>query len=169
MEEIETWKSIAGYEGIYEVSNCGNVKSLNYRTTGNQNLLSLFLTGLRKRRYRLVHLSIAGKAKKMQVHRLVAMAFVPNPENLPCVNHIDNDPLNNHATNLEWCTVRYNTSHGYGFRKTSSKYTGVIWFKNANKWRAKIRIKGKDKYLGYYENEIDASIAYQTALSNLKD
>lgn len=116
MEEI--WKDIKDYEGLYEVSNLGRVRSLNYNKTGEIRLLKVqkhsdgyLQVGLRK----------DGKQKLYTVHRLVCEAFIPNPDGLPCVNHIDEDKTNNHVWNLEWCTVKYNTNYGTGIERRSKR------------------------------------------------
>lgn len=103
MEEI--WKDIPGYEGLYQVSNCGQVRSIK---NGRTRLLSQS----RRKGYFAVDLSKNGKAKTQSVHRLVAMAFVPNPCNFPEVNHRDETVSNNTADNLEWCTSAYNNAYG---------------------------------------------------------
>jgi hypothetical protein len=99
----EIWKPILGFEGKYLISSYGNVFSLN--KGGSMYLHS-------KRGYKVVELYLSkGKYKKFLVHRLVAIAFIPNPENKPFINHIDNDGLNNDISNLEWCTPRENVHH----------------------------------------------------------
>lgn len=103
MDEI--WKDIVGYEGLYQVSNKGRVKSLRYYGGNNEQIKSL---GLRSDGYLNVSLSKNGKAISKSVHRLVAVAFIPNPENLEMVNHIDENKENNCVENLEWCTRSYN-------------------------------------------------------------
>lgn len=105
MQEI--WKDIKGYEGLYQVSNYGRVKSLNYRRTGKEQLMK---PTLQNKGYFWVMLY---KPNKLYlIHRLVAKAFIPNPDNLPCVNHKDENPTNNHVDNLEWCTYGYNINYG---------------------------------------------------------
>ena len=99
MQEI--WKDIKGYEGLYQVSNLGNVKSLKT----NKNLYSSNAKG-----YRRVGL-FKGKRKGYSIHRLVAQAFIPNPENKPCVNHKDCNRANNNVNNLEWCTHKENNNY----------------------------------------------------------
>lgn len=101
----EIWKDIKGYEGIYQVSNLGNVKSLNYNRSHKERLLKPTPT---KRGCLIVEL----KSKAYQVHRLVAQTFIPNPNNLPQVNHIDENTSNNIVSNLEWCDAKYNSNHG---------------------------------------------------------
>ena len=106
MEEI--WKDIVGYEGLYQVSNLGNVRSLNYGGRGYVRCL----TPKCSTRGRLwVELKKAGTKRPMQIHRLVGIAFIPNPHNLPQINHKDENPKNNQADNLEWCTAAYNVKY----------------------------------------------------------
>lgn len=107
MENI-IWKPVVGYEGLYEVSNCGDVRSLRFR---NQKLTKDLTQRTNNKGYKMVYLSEKGKTKLVLVHRLVAMAFVDNPQNYPIVNHKDENPLNNNADNLEWCTYSYNRTY----------------------------------------------------------
>lgn len=104
----EIWKPVVGYEGLYEVSNLGNVRSLNWRNTGE--VRNLYL---KKQRYgyRQVELYFKNKPKMVTVHRLVATAFIPNPNNLPQINHKDLDKTNNNVENLEWVTASENAKH----------------------------------------------------------
>ena len=113
----EIWKAIPGYEGIYEVSNQGRVRSLPRvirMDSGIGNFYNYHHNGkvlkLRINNKGYCYVSLCGK--KVLVHRLVAMAFVPNPDNLSCVNHKDENPKNNNAENLEWCTFQYNLDYG---------------------------------------------------------
>ena len=102
MQEI--WKDIKGYEGLYQVSNLGNVYSIK-----NNKLLKLHIS---HKGYVVVCLYKNNKQHTQQIHRLIAQAFIPNPNNLPCVNHKDENPGNNDFRNLEWCTYKYNNNYG---------------------------------------------------------
>ena len=102
----ESWKDKKDYEGIYQVSNCGRVKSIKF---GKERILKLTKD---KDGYLIVNLYKNNKSKTFKVHRLVAEAFLPNPDNLPLINHKDEDKSNNIVSNLEWCDVKYNTNYG---------------------------------------------------------
>ena len=104
----EIWKDIAGYEGKYQVSNLGRVKSLHYNKTNKERLLTLGDF----RGYLHVGLSKYSHKKMFYIHRLVAQAFIENPYNFPQVNHKDEDKTNNCVDNLEWCTAKYNSNYG---------------------------------------------------------
>lgn len=108
MELQEVWKDIQGYEGKYEVSNKGNVKSINYLNTGVNKNLKLNRT---RRGYTYVRLCKNGAAKYCLVHRLVGFHFLENEHNYPQINHIDGIRDNNHVSNLEWCTAKQNQQH----------------------------------------------------------
>lgn len=113
---MEKWKPIKGYEGIYEVSNKGRIKG---RTQFREWFTPLSLT-LMNNGYLRARLYKNGRSKAYSVHRLVAEAFIPNPDNLPIVNHKDEDRTNNCAENLEWCTSKYNSQYSRDRRKRST-------------------------------------------------
>lgn len=115
---VEIWKDIEGYCGCYQVSNFGNVKSLNYMHTGREKILKVEKT---KCGYLRVIFCKDGKIKRFSVHRLVAQAFIPNPYNLPQVNHIDENKTNNIVSNLQWCSSQYNINYGHRNEKISKK------------------------------------------------
>lgn len=106
---MEQWKDIIGFEGKYQVSDLGRVKSLNYHREGKGRVL---VGNKLKSGYLRVCLWKDGKMKNYLVHRLVTEAFLPNPDNLPQVNHKDECKTNNAVSNLEWCDVAYNNSYG---------------------------------------------------------
>lgn len=105
---MEIWKDIIGFEDLYQVSNCGVVrhKKFNHILKPRDN-----------RGYKVVVLCKNNKHYNKSVHRLVAGAFIPNPENLPCVNHKNEVKDDNRVENLEWCDVKYNTNYGTGIKR----------------------------------------------------
>lgn len=113
---IEEWKDIAGYEGSYQVSNTGKVKSLaRFRRSKGSGIApvaeKLLTLNTDKDGYKEVALCKNNKLRYFRVHRLVATAFIPNPDGLPMINHKDENPANNYVENLEWCTNSYNISY----------------------------------------------------------
>lgn len=127
--EIIIWKDIPGYEGLYRVSRCGKIKRLAVVENANA------YQSLKKERilacnsitnyYRQVNLRKEAKYKAFMVHRLVAIAFIPNPENKPLVNHKDRDKTNNHVDNLEWCTQQENIQHWVDCEKAHAESLSV--------------------------------------------
>lgn len=114
---VEVWKDIPDYEGYYQVSNIGRVRSVprvTYIGTGNARNDGGFLKKQRLNEfgYLRVNLCKEGKRRNYFVHRLVAVCFIPNPNNLPFINHKDEDKTNNRVDNLEWCTQEYNSNYG---------------------------------------------------------
>lgn len=107
----EIFKDIVGYEGRYQVSNKGRVISLPNKIYKKVQELKYDVSKRKHTSYRRVTFSLNGKIKRFQVHQLVAAAFIPNPDNKPHVNHIDNNGLNNKVTNLEWTTYKENMAH----------------------------------------------------------
>jgi len=114
---IEKFVPIEGYEGLYEVSNIGNVKSLNYRHTGKEEVLS---PGVR-RGYLFVTLCKEGKVRHYDIQQLVAKAFISNPNGYTCVNHKDENKQNNCVDNLEWCSYSYNNTYNNRHLKIGKK------------------------------------------------
>jgi len=111
---IEEWRDIEGYEGYYQISNLGRVKSLPRYSFQNHWLNERILNQQdNKKGYMYVDLyNTDSFSKKFYIHRLVAQAFIPNPLNLPKINHKDEKPSNNFVDNLEWCTQKYNCNYG---------------------------------------------------------
>ena len=107
--KTEEWRPVVGFEGLYEVSSLGRVRSLNYNREGIIKVLNACVDGSG---YLQVQLSKKGKVSHRHIHRLVAEAFIPNPENLPQVNHRDECKTNNAVWNLEWCDKFYNMNYG---------------------------------------------------------
>lgn len=107
--EQENWKDVIGYEGLYQVSNFGNIRALNYRKCKGKVInLKNFDNGYG---YHIVNMHKNGKHRSEKVHRLVAISFLNNPDDLPLVNHINGIRNDNRAENLEWCTHAKNMIH----------------------------------------------------------
>lgn len=114
---IEKFKPVKGYTGIYEISNMGRVKSLSRvveRKDGNSRVTEdrIILPFITKCGYHQIVLCKDGVRKKYYIHRLVANAFIENPDKLPIINHKDENKLNNRVDNLEWCSAYYNLRYG---------------------------------------------------------
>ena len=136
----EIWKDVKDYEGLYQVSNLGRVKRLEWKRfslgkwqTMKEKILkqTISTTG-----YWHISLNKNGSHNTYKVHRLVARAFIPNPDDLPCINHKDNNPLNNKVENLEWCTYKYNNNYKDHNKKLSQSRLGK---KASDETRQKLR------------------------------
>lgn len=138
-ELVEIWKPIIGYEGIYECSNFGKVKSLSNCKQRKEKVLKPFVT----KGYLQIELNKNGKRKKYYLHRLVAIHFLENPYNLPEVNHKDECKTNNmvwvnedgsidyNKSNLEWCSREYNNRYGNRLKKASIRMKDMwAYYKN---------------------------------------
>ena len=171
----EVFKDVPGYEGMYQVSNLGNVKSLSREMyngfsyfTSKEKILK---NGKDAHDYFNVNLYKNGKAKMFKIHQLVVMAFLghkPDGTNKIVVDHINNIRSDNRLENLQLITNRENTSKDK-IGKGSSKYTGVLFNKNNKKWKSDITINNVKFFIGYFKDEIDAHNAYQKALKDWEE
>jgi hypothetical protein len=162
--ENEIWKDIIGYESKYQVSNLGNVKSLNYGRTKKERLLKACLG---KSGYLQVDLCKNGIRKSKSIHILVCESFL---NHISCkfelvVDHIDSDKLNNHINNLRIITNRENNSKERTLK--SGLHVGVCWNKRDKKYQSRIYINKKRYHLGYFNTPEEASNAYQLKLNQL--
>ena len=172
MEEI--WKSIAGYEGLYEVSNLGRVRSIdryvNAGGTMNEDRMSLKKGKIlncspTKRGYTRVNLSVNSKIKQEYIHRLVAIAFLDKIDGKLNVNHINGNKEDNRVCNLEFVNQRENILHAkiYTMNKNCPF---VSYLKKFNRYESSIIINGKAVKLGRFKTEEDAFNSYVKALEN---
>lgn len=140
----EVWRPVVGYEGSYEVSDLGNVRSVDrkvlYPFPGTKKMAKRFFLGKKlilcpdKDGYLTACLSINQNREKARVHRLVADAFIPNPENKPHVNHLNSNVTDNRVKNLEWCTPLENTAHlikhGKGLPRGDNHHNSKLSYKD---------------------------------------
>jgi len=151
--QIEVWKDVKGYEGLYQVSNMGRVKSLErtvIRKNGKKQTIRerILKPIVGQDGYLLVNLyDSSGKRKSFYAHRLVCETFLDNPENKPCVNHIDENKTNNVVSNLEWCTYKENNNYG-----------------TRNARIAKANVKNKSKPVGQYIRDGELVKVWQSTM-----
>lgn len=175
----EEWRDIAGYEGYYQVSNLGNVRSLDRCVVGKSGRTytirgrTMVPCGERES-YFHVGLSKDGKAKSRRVHRLVAETFIPNPDNLRCVNHKDGNKRNNRVDNLEWCTHEQNVHHAIEHKIMTFDHMGYNkWSKESQEHYSKVRKKavvrsdGK-KYECTADAAADLGVSYSAVMQSLR-
>ena len=160
---IEERRPVVGYEGLYEVSNTGRVRSVDRYDSRNHfrkgKVLSLVKN---KEGYLQVNLCCNGKCKMFLVHRITAQAFIPNPDNLPQINHKDEDKTNNSVDNLEWCDCSYNNN--YGTRKDKVRETAIkngYWTGlSKEEYMKEYREKNREKIREYREKNREKTREY---------
>lgn len=153
----EVWKDIVGYEGIYQVSNHGRVKALPKTIEYSDGKVIpydeiIMRSIIEKEGYKVVNLTNNGVQRQFRVHRLVAKAFIPNPNNYPQVNHRDEIKSNNNVENLEWCTHKYNQNYGTSIERSS---------KNRSRSVMKMTLDGED-----LKEYASATVATQDGFDN---
>lgn len=160
----EIWKQIKGFENVFEISNLGNVKRLKCRWAKNDRILK---PNVGKRGYFVVNLSLKGFNKVVTIHRLVAIAFIPNPKNKREVNHKDGNKQNNSIENLEWVTPSENSRHAIKSQhiKKFNKPRGSHLEKG--KWVSSIRFDKNLIYLGRYKTKTEAQQKYYEKFKQL--
>ena len=166
INNLEQWRLISEFPN-YMVSSCGRV--MNIRTfrvlkpLNNRVLKPLNNRG----EYLYVYLCSNVKTSHKYIHRLLAEAFILNLTDLPCVDHIDRNKLNNHISNLRWCTREENQHNRSKNKNGTSMYKGVSFHKASNKWQAKIRHNGLQIHLGLFTDEVEAAQEYDRKASEL--
>lgn len=166
---IEEWKDIKGFDGDYQVSNFGRVKSME-RFVDWKNTKRLIKSKILKPIvYSNGYLYVGINKKMFRIHTLVWDNFGSEKRNglKLQVDHIDNNKLNNRLNNLQLLTARQNVNKVFDNKFTASDYYGVYYRKDRSKWCGHISINGKNKYLGSFETELEASNAYQSALKKI--
>ena len=156
----EIWKDIPGYEGLYQASNLGRIRSLNHKTlqtniygTGGKALIEYKGKILKGWIQNTGYLTVSLKNKKYSVHRLIAITFIPNPNNYPIINHKDGNKLNNKVENLEWCTYKHNLMEAIKLNLIHIKYNS-----STNKIRARKigQYTLDNKYIKTFNGSVEA-------------
>jgi len=153
---MEKWKAVKGYEGIYEVSNLGNVRSLDRFDSAGRELKGRIMKLTNSRGYLQVWLCKNGKKKMFKAHRLVAIAFIENPDNLPHAGHQDDDKLKNNVNNLYWTDAKENNTHnGRHLRGAAKKSKEVFQYDKNNNFLKRFTSAAEiQRQLGYGRGDI---------------
>ena len=174
MQEI--WKDITGYEGLYQVSNFGRIRSLDRVSTSGRHLKGKIMKPVANP-YMRIALCKDGNKISFIVHRLVAEAFIPNPNNYTCINHKDEDKTNNNVDNLEWCTYKYNNIYSNIAQRSALTRAGKALtsqhrknlseaLKKSGKERSIKRVKTmKERYPNGITQSVESNIKRSIALS----
>lgn len=155
---IEIWRIIDGYYN-YEVSSKGNIRNV---ATGR-----ILKQRINRDGYYIVDLRNETKAKTLQVHRIIANAFIENVNGKKCVDHINNNKTDNNAINLRFATNQENNFNSSICSNNTSGYKGVSWHKQKSKWRARIKINNKSIHIGYFVSLEEAKTARQNKAKEL--
>ena len=177
MSNMEEWRDVPNYEGYYQASNLGMVRSLDRTVTTKHGVERFYkgkiIEGNVQKGYRRTTLRGDGICGKFMFSQIIAMTFLghkPNGTTL-VVDHVNGDMSDDRVDNLRIVSHRANSTTCFRSNKGSfsSEYIGVHWHKKVSKWRTQIQHNGANVHLGYYDTEVEASNAYQLALSKIKD
>ena len=152
---VEEWKDVVGYEGIYEVSNHGQVRTHKNKTTyTNRHGIRHWKQRVLKEKSKAnrdvrINLWKNGKSKDFLVHRLVAEAFIQNPDNKPTINHIGGNPRNNHVDNLEWATYYENNNHAFDNKLISTSHAVTLVNQETGEKQYFRSLSKASEYLGF--------------------
>ena len=178
-DEVELWANCPGYDGLYEVSSLGRFRSVDRYVDGHWGKRKLFgkilSPGFNAGGYKGVNLCSLGRCRFTIVHRMVALAFVENPRNMPWVNHIDGDKKNNAASNLEWCSPSENALHSFRVLGRSGSNAGKIGGVTTNS-KSVIVKSANDSVMSFYSGAAAArhlgvyqSAVYRCLVGDRKD
>ena len=161
----EEWRDVVGYEGLYQVSNLGRVKSLTHLVPSkNGSLKTAYGQILREytstQGYSIIRLYKSGQNKTVTIHSLVARAFIGERVNKDHIDHIDRNKQNNRMQNLRYVNVSMNVRNSTRSDNSSSPFAGVFFDSHAKTWRATVYHDKRNVFLGTFETEIDAARAY---------
>lgn len=158
--ETEIWKPIMGTFGQYEISNLGRIKKLFVLRNNTKHYCKAdkVYRGSNSRGYKVINMKFRGEMTPKLVHRLIAIAFIPNPHRRPCINHIDGKKDNNRIINLEWCTRRQNILHAQRMGLVPKRYRGVD--------AACVKLTEKQVMHIYYSKESGLKLAAQYGVAH---
>ena len=173
---MEIWRDIKGYESVYQISSLGRIKTKGKirrrKVKGESNLIpfKIHKPNYDTRGYNVAKLQLNGNIRMFKVHRLVYQEFKGELIEGLVIDHIDNDQNNNNENNLQQISQRENShkNPSKSFEDKTSKYVGVHFDKNNNKWVAQIRINGKCKFLGRHETELGAFLVHKKEMLTLR-
>jgi len=170
----EEWRCVAEYEGLYEVSNLGRIRSLDHTTVDTKNIERSFKgrvlsLSTDSHGYNIKTLYLNGERCAFRLHRLIAQAFISNPNDLPYIDHVDGNKENNNINNLEWVTAQENTERYHSKIESSSKYNKVSFSPSHKKWIAQLLVDGKSIHIGSFDSEDDAHFAQVLSRKELKE
>jgi len=161
----EIWKDIEDYVGLYQVSNRGNIRRVDRGIKGVCENKVIAINIQKNTGYLYVTLSKKGISKKYLLHRIIAKAFIENPNNYPCINHKDETRTNNNLDNLEWCTHKYNSNYGTNTKRAKEHYDrNIVWKKHS---KSVDQYDMKLNYIKTWDRASEIANHYKVACNNI--